>query len=427
MGDLVTGLYDYYRKFGARRTLAASLMYASRRLSRGVDVGEVDRYALGTVESVRSLDARLNWYDFSSQDLQSNRQTIERWGNLPRPRPLSTMNWFVVNFQDVYAGVVNIFRFIDYFERIGVENRVVVEGGSRQTRYLMDSVLKDRFPSLSSVKVYDCEPFSAIPYADVSVATYWTTAYLLMKFNKTGGKYYFIQDDERMFFESGAWSALVEETYRFGFLGIASAESLKKMYQEEFQSDAESFSIAVDTSLFRPDHDVPRERVKRVFFYARPNMPRNGFDLGMLALGKIKGMYQDLEIVTAGENLTGHFPFKVENLGYLTIEQTASLYRTCDLGLFIMFSRHPGVIPLELMASGCTVVSNKSRYHESLTVDDYNCLLSDPTVTRLVETIQRALEDFELRKTLVRNGIKTAKATSWEPQFEKIRSFIVGR
>ena len=80
----------------------------------------------------------------------------------------------------------------------------------------------------------------------------------------------------------------------------------------------------------------------------------------------------------------------VENLGLLSYTQTADLYRTCDAGLVLMFTRHPSYLPLELMASGCLVVTNRNPATQWLLRDRENCLLAQSSATCLAAALEWA-------------------------------------
>ena len=83
-------------------------------------------------------------------------------------------------------------------------------------------------------------------------------------------KFYFVQDNEPQFYPAGAASALVEETYRFGFPGIVNTPGLADVYRS-YGNPAVSFVPAVDLERYHPSTE-PRDPAApvRVFFYGRP-------------------------------------------------------------------------------------------------------------------------------------------------------------
>src|SRR5262249_16046670 len=110
----------------------------------------------------------------------------------------------------------------------------------------------------------------------------------------------------------------------------------------------------------------------------------------------------------------------VRNLGVLPYEQTADLYRTCDIGLSFMFTKHPSYLPLELMASGVTVVTNHNPANKWLFEHDRNCLLAVPTSSCVLEQPRRAALDASLRKRISAAGALRVQRTTWDEQIDKV-------
>ena len=414
--------YQYLKKFGLRRFLAALLMYSSRQLSKEIDVTVADR--ITSESTVHFIDERLLAGDFTERDLKENERIVQSWKKADK-RKIASANWFVPDFPEVYAGIMNIFRFADYLERKGIQNNFIIIGENPNTEDLIASKLRERFPTLRGARTYRNPELNSIPYADVSIATFWATAYPLLKFNNTLGKFYFIQDNEALFYEAGPRSTLAELTYHFGFQGITTALPLKDWYVKTYGGEAVAFNPCVDTTLYYTDVKKPREKLRKIFFFARPLMPRNGFDLGILSLERIKRLHPEIEIVTAGADLKRwNIREKIKHLGFLSLEDTAQLYRSCDAALYLMFTLHPGVIPFELMASGCAVVTNDYPAHRSVLRDGHNCILCKPTVTGIVESFERLRDSYQLRSELFENGLKTAVQNSWDEEMERGYKFV---
>lgn len=415
--------YEYLKKFGARRSLAALLMYASRSLSKEIDVDEADKVTRGS--RLRLVDETLGNYDFTDRDLRENKEVVESWRNSAK-KDITCANWFVPDFREAYAGIMNIFRFADYLGRKGIRNSFIINGKSAGTEEIIETQLAKRFPALRGTRTLRNPDLNSIPYADVSFATFWATAYSLLKFNNTLGKFYFLQDNEALFYEAGAWSALAELTYHFGFQAVATTPTLKDWYLKTYDTDAVAINPCVDTTLYYPDVNKPREKLRKIFFFARPLMPRNGFDLGILALKRIKSFHPEIEVVVAGSNERWAGQKEIKRAGFLSLEETAALYRSCDAALYLMFSLHPGVIPFELMASGCTVVTNDSPAHRSVLRNGYNCILCVPTVTGITESFEQLTDNYPLRNNIFGNGLRTVGEHFWDKEMDKAYKFLTG-
>lgn len=260
---------------------------------------------------------------------------------------------------------------------------------------------------------------------DAAVTTLWSSAYPLLALRDVGAKFYFVHDYEPLFYPAGAASAPAEETYRFGFPGIVNTPGLAEVYRS-YGNPAVSFVPAVDLHRYHPP-TKPRAAggPVRVFFYGRPKTPRNAFGLGLAGLATLKSSYGDLiDVICAGENwnpaqfgLAG----KNRNLGVLgSLEEVVELYRSCDIGLVFMHTKHPSYQPFEFMASGMATVSNVNPATEWLLRDGENCLLNRPVPTATAQRLGRLLEDEELRGRIAAAGLAEVRQFRWDEQIARV-------
>jgi O-antigen biosynthesis protein len=348
---------------------------------------------------------------------------------------IRSITWFIPGFQHVYyGGIYTILRFASYLKTMkGVESHFALITDESDEK--IANMIFKAFPPLagSLVKqVCTYDDIEKLPGTDASVATLWTTAYYLLRFNRTQRKFYFLQDYEALFYPAGTIHAQVEATYRFGFYGIANTSSIKEFYEDGYGGVAHNFFPCVDTEVFHlPEPtDKQSQGPYKVFFYGRPQHPRNGFELGAEALKHLKArLGNDVHIVSAGDEWDPvDFGLQgiVENLGLLSYEQTAELYRTCDAALVLMFTRHPSYLPFELMASGCLVVTNYNPATTWLLADSENCLLTVRSVTCIADALQRALEDQKIRDAITFNASKEIRESysDWDQEIERIYQFM---
>lgn len=372
----------------------------------------------------------VKFYDFSREDLVKSRDIII---NNPSSLDIKRVVWFIPEFDNAFwGGIHTILRFATYMRvNHGIQNTFVLFGNISEEKIKNSMTLA--FPPLKYDEVLILrseEELQKIKPADASICTLWTTAYYNLKFNNTKRKFYFIQDYEPLFYPAGSTYAQVEETYRFGFYGIANTISLKKIYDEQYGGKSVYFTPAVDTSIFFPATRKKSGGPLKVFFYARPGHPRNGFEIGIAALKKLKSRIGDqVKIVTAGSNWDPkEFDLgeSIENLGLLTYPQTAELYRDCDVALSMMFTRHPSYIPFELMASGCLVVTNYNPATTWMMKDWENCLLSPASPTILCDTIYEALNNEKLRQEIIDKAYDYIfkNNSSWDSELAKVYSFM---
>lgn len=371
-----------------------------------------------------------SWFDFSEEDFNKNKEII---GNNRGPTEIKRVTWFIPEFDNAFwGGIHTILRFAAYMKEMkGVKNRFILIGSISKDK--IRKSMSEAFPSLRDEEICILaseKELSTLEETDATICTLWTTAYFSLKFNKTKRKFYFIQDYEPLFYPAGSTSAQADETYRFGFNGICNTVSLKNIYESQYGGIGEFFTPCVDTNIFYPNNNDKSKRPYTVFFYGRPGHPRNGFELGIAALKKMKNRMKDqVRILTAGANWEpSEYGLEgiVENLGILSYVETAELYRKCDAALIMMFTRHPSYIPFELMASKCLVVTNYNPANIWLLHDGENCLLAHASASALSELMEKGLKDQDLRNRITDNALNqiAKNYSNWDGEMEKIFSYI---
>lgn len=360
-------------------------------------------------------------YDPPPQEIEATRRLNEAFlaaGAAPR-----SINWFVPSISHpLYGGLNTILRFAARLQDThGVETRVVLYAYDERDEPQIRRETEEAFPTLAPRLVFHAgRDADDAPPADVCIATFWTSAFLVSRVRDARAKFYFIQDYEPSFYEGGTRHGLVDTTYRLGLLRVVNTPGLRDWIDSLHGGGGTAFLPSVDTSVYRPDETRPAEpgRVK-IFFYGRPLNARNGFILGMEALKRVKERYGErVEIVAAGEEwspLSYGAGGAVENLGRLsTREAVTDLYRSCDVGLVFMFSKHPSYQPFEYMASGCAVVTNDNAATRWLLKHEENALVCEATVESVAQSIGRLVEDTPLRRRLRAAGLRLVAQQTWD-------------
>jgi glycosyltransferase involved in cell wall biosynthesis len=258
----------------------------------------------------------------------------------------------------------------------------------------------------------------------------WTTAYILLKVRNTARKFYLIQDFEPLFYPAGSTYAQAEMTYRFNFHAIANTVEMKRFYEEQYGGIAHVLTPQIDGAVFYPPATPPPVSPVRIFWYARPSNPRNGFELAANALRILKlKIGEGIEVVCAGSDWNpSDFGLDgiVKVLGLLSYEETAELYRTCHISLVMQMSRHPSYLPLEVMACGCIPIVNTNPATAWLLEHERNCLIAPASASGIAETLERAVREYPKLENLRTTGISEAKArSSWETELAGVAAFMV--
>ena len=367
--------------------------------------------------------------DATQQDFNANAEVLRAGRQSRHPRAVAT--WFLpVVTHALKGGVRTAFMLAQEFsQRWGTLNVIVIyshSGANVDVAPLSES-LRQHFPDLRfvvSVFRRGKDHESALPASDFAFCTMWTTAYLLLKYNRTRAKYYLMQDFEPRFYAAGGVYGAIEHTYRFGFTCIANTPGVGDLYRS-YSDDVVSFLPGVDGSTFHPDPEKQAlGSTCQVVFYGRPSNARNCFDLGVSTLFELKKrMGAQVRILSVGEEwdpATFGLEGVVENLGLLgSMEEVAQLYRESDLGLVYMMTPHPSYQPLEYMASGCVVATNINEANGWLLNDD-NALLIAPIAQAAAQRIEDLLSNPVQWSSLRQAGLRSAANLAWKTAFDTV-------
>lgn len=326
----------------------------------------------------------------------------------------NTINWFIPAVGKGSGGHLNIFRFIKGLEAHGFENRIIIVGSvmplsADKTKNEIESWF---FPLAANVYL----GADSAPAAYFSMATSWQTAYFVRDFQSTLQRCYFVQDFEPWFYSAGSESMLAEATYYFGFHGFTAGSWLAKRLHEDYGMVTCGLGFSFDRELYKPlarDNDG----VRRVFFYARPPTARRAFELGLLVLREVCQALPEVEVVIAGWDVSSfNIPFPCRQAGLVELADLPQLYSQCDAAL-VLSCTNLSLLPLELMACGVPVISNRGPHTEWL-LNEQNCVLADATIedlaAKVVMTLRGELGGDKLRQS----ALDFTLSTSWEKEIE---------
>jgi hypothetical protein len=323
----------------------------------------------------------------------------------------NTINWVIPPYGKGSGGHLNIFRFITNLESLGFNCRIVIVGSPQPvSAEQAKKEIEDWFFPLKAEIFLGMDNAQAACY---TIATEWRTAYWVRSFSATKHRCYFVQDFEPWFFAMGSEYVFAEQTYSFGFYGITAGTWLKEKLALEYGMQTAAVGFSYDRHLYQK---LPRRNepivIQRVFFYARPPTQRRAFELGLLVLNEVTKRMPQVEVVFAGWDVSGYvIPFKHLNAGLLSLEELPDLYSQCDVALVLSLS-NLSLLPLELMACGTPVVSNKAPWTEWLLNED-NARLSATTVTDLTDAVCHILNNPDEAARLRRGGFTTVAQTDW--------------
>jgi len=272
--------------------------------------------------------------------------------------------------------------------------------------------------------------------SDRFVATAWWTAHVAHHAAKSTGSdgfLYLIQEYEPVTFPMGTWAALAEQSYTFPHRALYSTDLLRDWFRERdigahSEADSASFENAI-TAVEPPSAaELERRGGRRLLFYARPeeHAARNMFELGVLGLGhalETGALGGDWELNGIG-SLGAQRTIDLGGRGTLRLQTRASqsgyarMLGEHDVGLALMYTPHPSLVPLEMASAGMSTVTNRfeTKTPERLAEISPNLIAAEPTVEGVGEAIGRAVAragDFEARA----QGARMDWSRDWRQSF----------
>jgi glycosyltransferase involved in cell wall biosynthesis len=251
---------------------------------------------------------------------------------------------------------------------------------------------------------------------DAFVATTWWTAHIahaaLRSLNRTRFLY-LIQEYEPYTHPMGSWAAMARSTYELPHVALFSTELLRDFFaargygvfaagEEEGRRTSLAFQNAITAVSPPTAEEMARQERKRVLFYARPEShgARNMFELGLLGLADAisrNAFGPEWDFLGIG-SVEGHDRIRLGTSTELEVlprrgqGSYAELLASCDVGLALMCTPHPSLVPLEMASAGMLTVTNsfETKTPEAMSSIAANLITVPPSLDGVAGGLQRA-------------------------------------
>lgn len=338
------------------------------------------------------------------------------------------INWIVPEPFEASGGHRNIFRTIKYLSGFGHRLSVYIEPTSHRFTNSKDveQFIKKNFMDLEAEVFLGTK---IISQCDVLFATHWSTAYIVKKNEiKSLTQCYFIQDYEPYFYEMGYDYILAKNTYELGFQHITSGPWCTHLIEKEFNVKSSYFRFPIDRNIYYSGNISNLDNNKlKIIYFARPDMSRRCYPLGVEALKIIKGKYPECEIIFYGSEKSkySNIPFEFTNLGILPkLSDLGNLYREANIGI-VFSTTNPSLVPYEMMACGCPVIDLNVNDNQINYGSYENAMLVNPNPKDIAEGIEKLITDDKLRNKIIENGLEYCNIFPTEEEMvRKIECFI---
>ena len=256
----------------------------------------------------------------------------------------------------------------------------------------------------------------AVSPDDRFIATTWWTAHIAdaaCRQLRRPRFVYLIQEYEPFTFAMGTYAALAQQSYGFPHHAVFSTELLRDYFRRHRigvfaagpgagDGASVAFQNAITDVVAPTERELAQRQTRKLLFYARPEQhaARNMFGLGVLALSRAleQGILDGWElwgIGTVGERravaLGGGASLAL--LPRATQAQYARLLRDHDVGLALMYTPHPSLVPVEMAAGGLVTVTNsfENKTAATMTAISGNLIAVAATVDGVVAGLRDAV------------------------------------
>ncbi len=320
---------------------------------------------------------------------------------------------FVVPGTWIAGGIAVILRHANLLKENGYDVTIVTQD------------LKDSFPWYAKQGV-DVVPIDRIEGLlrkgiDILVATGWNSA-PTVDLLPAKRKLYFVQLDERRFYDDEATKNFVGETYRLPFEYVVMARWMQGWLRDEFGHEAAYVPNGLDTDRFRPTDPVePKSGRVCVLIEGPIDIPFKGVKDAYEA---VRDLDCDIWIVSGRGALPDEWRCE-RFFESVPIGDMPGIYSSCDILLKMSAVESFAYPPLEMMACGGVPVILRVSGIEEYAEHKRNCLIVE-TKEEARAAVKKLLDDSDLRRRLSENGLQTAKEWSWDRSAEAMRKVIAG-
>jgi glycosyltransferase involved in cell wall biosynthesis len=289
--------------------------------------------------------------------------------------------------------------------------------------------------------------------SDAFIATTWWTAHVAnaaLRAVEADRFLYLIQEYEPFTFPMGSYAALAAESYRFAHFALFSSELLRGYFRDQAigvyaggRDAGDELSMSFENAItpVAPPAltEIADRQPRRLLFYARPEQhaARNMFELGVLALARAagEGAFADgwelhgIGTTARARTISLGAGVALELIPRSDQSTYANTLRAHDVGLALMYTPHPSLVPIEMASAGMLTVTNsfENKTPAAMAAISSNLITAEPNVAAVADALQgatAAASDLERRLA----GSQVNWSRDWSRSFnEELIGWVLAR
>jgi glycosyltransferase involved in cell wall biosynthesis len=258
------------------------------------------------------------------------------------------------------------------------------------------------------------------------IATNWQTVYPIFDLvkHKASKMLYFTQAYEADFSENYFYKKMAEKTYRLPITRFTQSKWLADYLDSKYGGETHYIGHGIAHDVFKP---LPVKKSRKIATIVRRDRNK-GFELFVKGINKLWSERKDFEILLLGEPpdfIKELIRFPYTYLGWISDDlKLAEIYNEC---IFVNTGTNEALPmpPLEAMSCGSSVVMTDIPGSKEYALDHKNCIIANPADFRNISSaISELLDSDDLRKTISRNAIETAKNYDWKKVLVKLTALL---
>lgn len=271
---------------------------------------------------------------------------------------------------------------------------------------------------------------------DIFLATSWWTAEVIKSINLRKNFFYILQEVEEYFYPNGdeqflCRSILGDKNINFIVNSKLLYDYYDSMGYQNIINRGIYFEPAFPENIYFYKEKLFRKKpLYKLFFYSRPNNPRNLFFTGLKILDE--ALFRNIidknewKIYFAGSDIPS---IKFKNgvkpiiLGRMDWNKYSQFIKSVDLGFCLMYTPHPSYPPLDIASSGGIVLTNKYANKTCLNYSK-NIICEHLDIESMLEGFSAAVELAKNSKERNKNYLSNRIERNWEKSFEKSLLYI---
>jgi len=260
-------------------------------------------------------------------------------------------------------------------------------------------------------------------YFKKAVGTLWSTMDFVKSYPKIKEKKYLVQNFETDFYETGDWlKKMANVTYNFfndtEYLTIS--KWCENWLENKYFKKVKFAPNGINTSLFKyKERDFKEKKIKILIEGNSEDYYKNVDESFKIVEKLDKDRYEVIYLSYKGKPKNWYRVDKFYNK--VPHEKVSEIYQEAHILLKTSILESFSYPPLEMMATGGLVVVAPNGGNIEYLTDKENCLMYEQgNILEAVKNIEKIVNDEDLRKRLVKNGLETVNNRDWENLEKKI-------